>query len=265
MVDKALIFSGYGVNSEMESAVALQRAGMASDVVHVNDVIAKRVKLNDYRMLVLPGGFSYGDDTGSGNAYAWRLRNNVWDELLEFLDGDNLVLGICNGFQILVNLGLLPAFGKKRERTAALMPNQSGVFQCRPVTLKPASESFWTRGIERVDCPVAHGEGNFYCSAGDLKRLEEKKLVAFRYVKPDLTLANREFPFNPNGALSDIAGILSEDRKVLGLMPHPERAMESIQLRDGFLQKELARRAGKRLSMESHNLQLFRNAVNYFK
>lgn len=264
-MDKALIFSGYGVNSEMETAEALKRSGMASDVVHVNDVIAKRVKLKDYRLLVLPGGFSYGDDTGSGNAYAWRLRHNVWDDLQDFLDGDNLVLGICNGFQILVNLGLLPAFDKKRERTAALMPNASGVFQCRPVTLKPASESFWTQGIERIDCPVAHGEGNFYCSEADFKKMEQKGLVAFRYVKPDLTPANREYPFNPNGALSDVAGIVSEDKKVLGLMPHPERAMESIQLSDGFLQKEHAKRAGNVLARDSHNLQLFKNAVKYFR
>ena len=102
--------SGYGINSEMETREALLRAGMDAEIVHINDLIAGCERLADYRLLVFPGGFSYGDDTGAGNAYANRLRNNLWDDLLEFLDGDNLVLGICNGFQILANLGLIPAF-----------------------------------------------------------------------------------------------------------------------------------------------------------
>ena len=107
--EKALIMSGFGINSEMETQEVLARAGMASDIIHINDLIAGRNRLSDYRLLVFPGGFSYGDDTGAGNAYANRVRNNLWEDLEEFLDGDNLVLGICNGFQILANLGLVPA------------------------------------------------------------------------------------------------------------------------------------------------------------
>ncbi len=104
--------SGYGINSEMETREAFLRAGMGADIIHINDLIAGRHHLSDYRLLIFPGGFSYGDDTGAGNAYANRVRNNLWDDLLEFLDGDNLVLGICNGFQILANLGLVPAFDR---------------------------------------------------------------------------------------------------------------------------------------------------------
>ena len=120
--EKAIIMSGYGINSEMETQEAFTRAGMSSDIVHINDLISGRKKLSDYRLLVFPGGFSYGDDTGAGNAYANRVRNNLWDDLEKFLDSDTLVLGICNGFQILANLGLVPAFNKKYERDIALMP-----------------------------------------------------------------------------------------------------------------------------------------------
>jgi len=265
IAEKALIMSGYGINSEMETQEALKRAGMGSEIVHINDLIARRKKLSAYRVLIFPGGFSYGDDTGAGNAYANRLRNNLWDELLEFLDGDNLVLGICNGFQILANLGLAPAFGRKYAREIALMPNRTGVLECRFVTLKPSANNHWTKGIERIYCPIAHGEGNFYCAPDVLKRIKEKNLACFRYVREDLSPADGEFPFNPNGSLDDVAGITSEDGKVLGLMPHPERAMEFTNLYDWPLQKEKIRRDGKTLPSESLNMQFFRNIVDYFR
>jgi phosphoribosylformylglycinamidine synthase len=130
--------SGFGINSEMETREALARAGMDADIVHINDLIAGRTRLSNYRLLVFPGGFSYGDDTGAGNAYANRVRNNLWDDLLEFLDDDNLVLGICNGFQILANLGLVPAFDKYYPRDIALMPNRSGRLECLFTGYTPA-------------------------------------------------------------------------------------------------------------------------------
>jgi len=262
--EKAVIMSGYGINSEMETQEALKRAGMASDIVHINDLIARKKKLSDYRLIVFPGGFAYGDDTGAGNAYANRVRNNLWEDLLEFLDNDNLVLGICNGFQIIANLGLVPGFGRKYAREIALMPNTSGVLECRFVTLKPAADNLWTKGIERISCPIAHGEGNFQCAPGVLKRLKEKNMVCFKYAKEDMSPANGEFPSNPNGALEDIAGITSEDGKVLGLMPHPERAMECTGLYSWPLQNGLARRAGKALPAESLNMRFFRNIAGYF-
>ncbi len=258
-MNKAAIISGYGVNSEMETQEALKRAGMPSDIIHVNDFIDKRSSLANYRLIVFPGGFSYGDDTGAGNAFANRMRNNLWPELEKFLEGDNLVLGICNGFQILVNLGLLPAFNKKPSRQVALLANSSGSFQSRFVTIKPASESYWTKGIQTLYCPVSHGEGNFYCNRQTLDEIEAKKLVCFRYVKPDSTPANGEFPFNPNGALNDIAGITSEDGKVLGLMPHAERALDFTNLYNWPLEKEKLKRAGKEIPKDSMNLQFFRN------
>jgi phosphoribosylformylglycinamidine synthase I len=263
--EKALIMSGFGINSEMETQEVLARAGMASDIVHINDVIAGLSCLPDYRLLVFPGGFSYGDDTGAGNAYANRVRNNLWEDLREFLDGDNLVLGICNGFQILANLGLVPAFDHGFKRDIALMPNRGGRLECRFVTLRPAADNLWTRNITKLWCPVAHGEGNFSCSKETLLRLKRQKMIAFTYCREDLSPADGLYPFNPNGSTADIAGITSADGKVLGLMPHPERAMEFVNLYDWPLRKEQMRREGLALPTESMNMQIFRNVVDYFR
>lgn len=263
--EKALIMSGFGINSEMETKEALARAGMDADIVHINDLIAGRMALSSYRLLVFPGGFSYGDDTGAGNAYANRVRNNLWEDLLEFLDGDNLVLGICNGFQILANLGLVPAFDRHYARDIALMPNRGGRLECRFVSLKPATDNLWTRDIERMYCPVAHGEGNLSCTPETLLRLKRQKMIAFTYCHDDLSPAYGQYPWNPNGSVEDIAGITSADGKVLGLMPHPERAMEFVNLYTWPLQKEQMRRMGIPLPTESMNMQLFRNAVNFFR
>jgi len=262
--EKALVMSGYGINSEMETREALLRAGMDSDIVHINDLIDGRQKLSAYRLLVFPGGFSYGDDTGAGNAYANRLRNNAKDDLLEFLDGDNLVLGICNGFQILANLGLVPAFDKKYSRDIALMPNRGGRLECRFVTIKPFEKNIWTHGISKLWCPVSHGEGNLSCSPDTLQRIKKNKQIAFTYCREDLTPAGGEYPYNPNGSVEDIAGITSADGKVLGMMPHPERAIEFTNLYNWPLLKEQMRRNGERIPEESINMTIFRNIVEYF-
>ncbi|HWQ65705.1 MAG TPA: phosphoribosylformylglycinamidine synthase subunit PurQ [Methanospirillum sp.] len=263
--EKALIMSGFGINSEMETKEALFRAGMDSDIIHINDLIDRKHQLADYRLLVFPGGFSYGDDTGAGNAYANRVRNNLWSDLIEFLKGDNLVLGICNGFQILANLGLVPAFDKQFKRDIALMPNRKGVLECRYVTIKPSADNLWTRGIERIVCPVSHGEGNFSCSQETLVRLQNEKMIAFTYCQEDLNPANGEYPFNPNGSIADIAGITSADGKVLAMMPHPERAMEFVNQYDWPLQKERLKRQQIPVPAESLNMKLFHNIVHYFR
>jgi phosphoribosylformylglycinamidine synthase len=261
---KALIMSGYGINSEMETEEALRRVGMDSHIVHINDLIAGRKHLSSYRLLVFPGGFSYGDDTGAGNAYANRVRNNLWRDLERFLENDNLVVGICNGFQILANLGLVPAFDGDCSREIALMPNRKGVLECRFVTLKTGADNPWTRGIKTMYCPVSHGEGNFSCSPETLRRIRKEKLVAFTYCREDGSPANGEYPYNPNGSLEDIAGITSSDGKVLGLMPHPERAMDEFNLYDWPNRKELLKRRGDSLPPESLNMRFYRNIAGYF-
>jgi phosphoribosylformylglycinamidine synthase len=263
--ERAIIMSGFGINSEMETQVALARAGMDADIVHINDLIDDRVQLANYRLLVFPGGFSYGDDTGAGNAFSNRVRNNLWRDVEEFISGDNLVLGICNGFQILANLGLVPAFDRQYKREIALMPNRKGVLECRFVTLKPAADNLWTKGIERLYCPVSHGEGNFSCSKATLDRIRRSRMIAFTYCRDDLNPANGEYPYNPNGSVEDIAGITSADGKVLGMMPHPERAMEFTSLYDWPLVKEQMKRKGMAIPAESMNMRLFRNVVEYFQ
>ena len=265
ITEKALIMSGFGINSEMETQEVLARAGMSADIVHINDLIEGKKRMAEYRLLVFPGGFSYGDDTGAGNAYANRVRNNVWKDVTDFLEGDNLVLGICNGFQILANLGLVPAFDTTYRRDIALMPNRKGVLECRFVTLKPSAGNLWTKGIERIYCPVAHGEGNFSCSDETLGRLRRENMITFTYCREDLSPANGEYPFNPNGSTGDIAGITSQNGRVLALMPHPERAMEFINLYDWPLQKERMKRQGLPVPAASFNMQLFRNIVDYFR
>lgn len=263
--EKALIMSGFGINSEMETREVLVRAGMDADIVHINDLISGEKQMADYRLLVFPGGFSYGDDTGAGNAYANRVRNNLQDDITDFIRDDNLVLGICNGCQILANLGLVPAFENDYKREIALMPSRKGVLECRYVTLRPAADNLWTRGIERISCPVSHGEGNFSCSPETLARLQSRKMVAFTYCREDLTPANGEYPYNPNGSTADIAGITSADGKVLAMMPHPERAAEFVNLYDWPLQKERLKRQHQPIPDASLNMKIFRNIVEYFR
>src|SRR3989338_2685742 len=144
---KVLILSGYGINCEEETAFAFRKAGASSEIVHINDLIEKNRLLRNYQILVFPGGFSYGDDTGAGNALANRIKNHLWDEVRNFAESDKLAIGICNGFQVMVNLGLLPAIGKNYgERQAALVHNDSARYIDRWVDLEFQNHSFWTTG-----------------------------------------------------------------------------------------------------------------------
>ena len=164
MKPKVLVFAGYGLNCEEETKFAFDFTGAISDIVHINDVIDKKKKLSNYQIIAIPGGFAYGDDTGAGNAYANRLRNHLFDEILKFIRLDKLVIGICNGFQVLVNLGLLPALGKKYgERQMGLMPNEIPRYTVRFVDLKCENDkSPWLKDIKTLSIPVSNGEGKLY-------------------------------------------------------------------------------------------------------
>lgn len=265
MKPKTLVFSGYGLNCEEETKYGFESAGAVADIVHINDLIDGGIKLSDYQILAVPGGFSYGDDTGSGNAYANKLRNHLWLDLLSFIKQDKLIIGICNGFQILVNLGLLPALNEGNGvRTAALMPNNSSRYTVRFVDLKVESnKSPWVKGIDTLSIPVAHGEGKFYAEKEVLRQLNEKKLIALRYFKGE-ACKYQNLEANPNGSLEDIAGITDETGRILGLMPHPERALFFTQLPNWPLLAEQYRRLGKKLPHEGPGLKIFKNAINYF-
>ncbi|MBI2623371.1 MAG: phosphoribosylformylglycinamidine synthase subunit PurQ [Candidatus Liptonbacteria bacterium] len=252
---KAIIFSGYGLNCEEETKLAFERAGGEADIVHVNDLVDGLVSLRRYQILAVPGGFSYGDDTGSGKAYAHKIKNHLAEEIEKFFAADKLGMGICNGFQILTNAGLLPG---------ALTYNDSARYTVRWVDLEVAGESPWLKGIRRITLPIAHGEGKFVGSKELLDGLEKGKAIAFRYVKGDIC-AWQELPANPNGSLRDIAGVLARGGRILGLMPHPERAQVFTQLPHWTTLREGCVREGKPLPKEGPGLQIFKNAVAYFK
>ncbi len=265
MKPKVLIFSGYGLNSEEETAYGFELAGARADIVHINDLIDGLFNLKNYQILAFPGGFSYGDDTGSGNAYANKLRNHLWREIEKFINQDKLIIGICNGFQIITNLGIVPAFNKSYGvRKTALLHNESARLTTRWTDMEVTAKSPWLDGIDTLSLPIAHGEGKFFADRETLKQLQIKKQIALRYIRGTMC-EYLDLPANPNGSINDIAGIIDETGRILGLMPHPERGMFFVQRPDSYFFKEKYRREGKNLPEFSDGLKIFQNAVKYFK
>lgn len=265
MRPKILVFAGYGFNSELETKFAFDWAGGKADIVHINDLINGYYKLDKYQIIAYPGGFAYGDDTGAGNAYALKVKNHLWQDLLSFVSKDKLVIGICNGFQVLVNLGLLPGFNCEYGiRKIGLMHNKSARYVVRFVDLKVESDkSPWLAGIKKLSIPVSHGEGRLCIADDDLKTLNRKKMVVLRYIKGEMC-KYLDLPTNPNGSVEDIAGITDKSGRILGLMPHPERAIFFTQLPNWPYIKEYCKRNKKNLPAEGPGLQIFKNAVRYF-
>ena len=240
-----LILHVSGTNRDAEAARACELAGAAPQIAHINQLRAGLFRFSEYEMLVLPGGFSYGDALGAGLRQALDLRVYLDDQLQEFIAAGKRVLGICNGFQTLVKAGLLPgaltacraATPEEKvspgQRDVTLTHNASGKFECRWVHLavQPGAQAdFLARIDQPVFCPVAHGEGNFQAAdSRTLSRLQQAGLVAFRYVDADGNPACGRYPLNPNGSVADIAGICNPAGNVLGLMPHPEDHVDPIQ------------------------------------
>lgn len=266
MKPKALVFSGYGLNSEEETKVAFELSGGKADIVHVNDLIDGIVHLDDYHILAFPGGFSYGDDTGAGNAYANRLRNHLWDKIQKFIIKDKLIIGLCNGFQILVALGLLPALDNKYgERQVALLPNSSARYTNRWVDLKAEGVATpWLKNIKSFSTPMAHGEGRFYADPKTLKRLNQNGQIVLRYFRGEIC-HHQNLEANPNGSLEDIAGITDQTGKIFGLMPHPERGMLFTQLPNWPLLAQDFKRKGIKIPKLAPGIQIYKNGVDYFK
>ncbi len=271
---KALVLTGFGLNCDAETAHTLERAGARADRVHLNDIVASPERLREYQILVIGGGFSWGDDHGAGVIMARRLRDRLGDDLLAFSDRGGLILGICNGFQVLVNLGLLPGpsdgggevgGGDRFRREVALLTNDCGHFLDMWVWLKtePNSPCVFTRGLDVIEFPIRHGEGKFFTEPLVLDRLIRHGQVALRYVRPDGAAANGQYPFNPNGSLMDIAGICDVTGRVMGLMPHPEAFHHWTNHPHWTLHKEMAMRRGESLPTEGWGVAFFRNAVRY--
>lgn len=264
----ACILTGYGINCDNETQFAFEAAGADARIIHVNDIIENRKMLDNFQIFAFPGGFSYGDDTGSGKALANRIINNLSDEFQSFLERDTLVLGICNGFQVMANLGIVPALEKTIGKAeVALMHNKTARYICRWVDLEvePKTPSIFLRGVKKLHIPVAHGEGNFYAPDETLQKIEERKLVSLRYARPEGGRANGEYPFNPNGSIHDIAAICDPTGRRMGMMPHPERNIFFTHRDDWTYLKEKYLREGKHLPEEGEGLIIFKNAVKYYQ
>ena len=221
----ALILTGYGLNCDYETAYAFELAGAKAVCVHINKLIEGSVELDQFQIMVFGGGFSWGDDHGAGVVQAVRMKTHIGHKIQAFIEKGNLVIGICNGFQVLVNLGLLPGLDNNYTiRSVALTNNDCGNFRNAWVTLKPNpnSKCIFTKNISLLELPVRHGEGKFITDNETLERLIANEQIALQYAQPDGRLADQTFPFNPNGSLHDIAGICDPSGRIFGLMPHPE-------------------------------------------
>jgi phosphoribosylformylglycinamidine synthase len=254
MSPRVLILRAPGTNCDEETAFAFERAGGRADRVHLNRWLESPRLADEYQILCLPGGFSYGDDLGAGRVFANQLRHHLAESLVAFRDAGKLILGICNGFQILVKSGLLDC-DDGLGAGATLTWNASGRFVDRWIHLRVASDRcVFLGGIERMFLPIAHAEGQFLGrDETTLDRWEQNGQLALRYSEGEGCSPRS---FNPNGAARDVAGMCDASGRIFGLMPHPERFIDRTQ-----------HPQWTRLPVfdEGDGLQLFRNAVRYFR
>ncbi len=226
---KAVVIRAAGINCDMETEYALVKAGAEVERIHINRLIEQPETLDGFSIMVFPGGFSYGDDVAAGKILANQVVHHLRERVMSFIEAGKLVLGICNGFQVLVKSGILPGVneGGAFDNSFSITSNDRGRFDDRWVYLEPVSERcvFLDKG-RRIYLPIAHGEGKVVCSeAGRLEKAVSESYIAFKYVDQDGNDAG--FPYNPNGSVHSIAGFTDKTGRVLGLMPHPERHIES--------------------------------------
>jgi phosphoribosylformylglycinamidine synthase len=270
---KALVLTGYGLNCDYETDFCLRAAGADPERVHINDLISQGKNragaLGDYHILVLGGGFSWADDHGAGVVMAAKLRSNIGGEIEEFVRAGKLIIGICNGFQALVNMGLLPGFeGDYWSRKVALTYNDAGNFVDTWVKIRVLEDTkcVITRGVSSLELPVRHGEGKFYAEKKTLARLMDNKQVVLQYADEKGYAAQGKWPCNPNGSLHDIAGICDATGRIFGVMPHPEAYNHYTNHPDWTRKKERLARLGRDFgSEEGEGITIFRNAVAYIR
>jgi len=257
MKPKVSILYGYGINCDNETQYGFELAGAEAEKVHVNQLISGERKLRDYQILAIPGGFSFGDDIGAGKVLATKIKYNLAAEFSEFIKKGKLIIGICNGFQVLVKLGILPGFNGNYDRQEVTLTfNDSSRFEDRWVCLKinQKSKCIWTRGIERLYLPVRHGEGKFVSREEKIReRLISQNRIVAQYMDDKGNLAG--YPWNPNGSELNIAGICDETGRIFGLMPHPE----------AFLFPQNHPRWTREKIQEGEGLKIFKNAINFVK
>ena len=238
---KALILRTAGTNCDYETQAAFELCGAAAERVHVNTLIEKKDKIFEYDILAFPGGFSYGDDIASGKILSNEVKNKLGDKVKKFALSGKPIIGVCNGFQVLVKMGLLPD-PKIFEQISTLSYNDSDKFECRWVYLKTEknakseSKCIWTKNLpDIINLPVAHGEGKFIPKDKRLlEELNKNNQIVFRYCTKNGN--EPDYPLDPNGSTEKIAGICNDKGNVFGLMPHPERYVYALQhpAREGF-------------------------------
>lgn len=267
---RAIVITGNGTNCETEAAHACRLGGFDEAVIaHIAEILSGEVRLDDFHFLNLTGGFLDGDDLGSAKAQANRLKHagvtgtgeKLVEQFTRFIGAGKLILGVCNGFQLMVKMGMLPGFdGDFLTQRTTLTFNDCGRFQDRWVYLKTdaASPSVFTTGIEQgIYLPMRHGEGKFLCdSPATLERIEREHLAVLKYSGPDYAAATMEFPQNPNGAQNAIAGLCDPTGRLMGLMPHPEAFVHYTQH---------PRWTREELPEEGDGLKLYRNAAEYVR
>jgi len=267
---RAIVITGNGTNCEMEAAHACRLGGFDEAVIaHIAEILSGEIRLDDFHFLNLTGGFLDGDDLGSAKAQANRLKHagvsgsgeKLVEQFTRFIADGKLILGVCNGFQLMTKMGMLPGFdGDYLGQTATLTYNDCGRFQDRWCYLKcdPQSPSIFTKGISGgIYLPMRHGEGKFLCdSAATLERIEREHLAVVRYSGPDYREPTMEFPANPNGSVNAIAGICDPTGRLMGLMPHPEAYVHYTQH---------PRWTREDLPEDGDGLILYRNAAQYVK
>jgi phosphoribosylformylglycinamidine synthase subunit PurQ / glutaminase len=233
-----------GTNRDADAAAVLEDQGAIVEVLHLNDILRRR-NLLTYNGLVFPGGFAYGDYVRAGAIWAKRISASLNEDLNTFVSSGKPILGICNGFQALIEMGLLPSTRYSEDPSVALAGNSSGKFECRWVFLKTFSETkcVYTKGLSGImRFPVAHGEGRFIVQSEDtMSELQRKQQIALQYCDANGQPAEKHYPENPNGSDRDVAGICNESGTVLGLMPHPEDAYWGYQTPDWTEKQETQR------------------------
>jgi phosphoribosylformylglycinamidine synthase subunit PurQ / glutaminase len=248
---KVLMLRAPGTNRDIDTRIAFQQCGAEVDSALVTELLRGEKRLSEYHIAVIPGGFTYGDDISAGKIMANEIRPKIKEEILKFVADGRLVLGICNGFQVLVKTGILPGIKGKSAQPVTLTNNDSGKFECRWVYLKVNEKSpcIFTKGIDCMYVPIAHGEGKLVAEAG----MAEKLNIVVQYVGEN-GKTEAGYPYNPNGSINDIAGICDASGRIFGLMPHPEDFIRWTQHPRWTREKE---------QKDLYGLQIFRNAVNW--
>lgn len=258
---KVLVLTGLGLNCEVETAEAFRRVGATPELVHLLDLLRGHAAepLSHYQIIAFAGGFGFGDHLGAGFVYANKVRWQLYDQLLEFIDDGGLALGICNGFQMMTRLGMVPGFdGDYRTARATIAPNDKLGYWDTWIRLRVDRESpcVWTRGLDSLELPTRHGEGKFLTESPEvLARLEEGHQIAVRYVDAAGN-ATEGWPDNPNGSPGGVAGVCDPTGRLFGLMPHPDAYLYPFQHPRWFRQDDAERPA------EGGGLAIFRNGVD---